>query len=130
MSAATRIAFGVVSGGGRIAGTHSGSPYAEPPDVTAGTVAAHRGLARAYVRSNEVRVGGAAARRRLAAVHVEAGRRGAARIFVGEGHGAPPPPIVVRATAPGLISATLSIPLTTDPAALPEAVASASVGQA
>ena len=122
----------MVAGGGRLLGVHSGSPHVVI-DPTGASVGAHRGLARAYVRSSEVRAGSAAARRALAAVHVEAGLGGAAAIVVdAEGEEgmearAPPPPIVVRAEAAGLPAATLSIPMTTDLAALPLAVATASV---
>jgi len=126
-SAAANVTFSVVSGGGRLLGTHNGSPDAFP-DVLNATVAAHYGLARAYVQSTEVRAFSAAVRRTLAAIHVEAGRGGTAAILDGgEGAGmATPPPIVVQAEVAGLPTARLNIPLTTDLAALPLAVASGS----
>ena len=129
------VTFSVASGGGRVVGTSSGDPR-NAPNVTAPRVAAHAGLARAFVISSEVRVGSAAQRRRLAEIHADAPTaittsgsganvRAATIVLGAAGVVGAPPPIIVRAEAAGVPPAILSIPLTTDEAALPLAVASA-----
>merc|ERR1719174_1964007 len=78
-SASTNITFVIASGGGRILGTHNGSPYVTV-DSTDATCAAHHGLARAFVQSTEVRVGTAAERQLLREVTTDMGRDGTSSV--------------------------------------------------
>ena len=64
-----------------------------------------------------------AERKLLRLVTVDAGRGRTANIVVDDGDGAAPAPIVVKATAPGLAAATLSIPVSADALHFPLAVA-------
>ena len=129
------VTFSVASGAGRILGVHSGTPANSTDGVRAGPYPANYGLLRAFVQSTEVRAGTAADRALLALVTPDAGKDGSATIVgAGAGAGAGGAPaelegIVVRATAPGLQPAQITIPLTTDLSQLPLAVASATAGE-
>ena len=124
--AADLITFVVASGEGRLWATHSGDPAAdtyEPPHGASRR--AYHGLARAIVVSTTDRATPASRRRRLRQITTELGQ-GHSRVTDPDAEPAlgPPAPIVVTASAPGLGTATLSIPVTTDLAELPLAVAS------
>lgn len=131
--AANNITFTVTSGGnGRIWATHNGDPASQ---VHAGSPwhPAYHGLARAFVRSSVDAATPAWHRRLLAQIDADTA---ASNVRV-----VPPPPhnsgsdravhasaaavapIVVQASSPGLSTATLSIPVTTDLSELPLAVA-------
>ena len=114
------IRFSVVSGEGRLWGTHSGNP-ADTAGPLAPSKAAYHGLLRAVVRSSTDRATSDAHRRRLLEIDLDGGHPDAVRAAppaagsraVG---GAPEalPPIVLRAEVKGVGSATLHIPLTAD----------------
>ena len=121
------VTFSVLSGGGRILGTISGSPWNQPIDQpgldqTGPTSPAHYGVLRAFVQSTRVCTGTKRERTRLKLVHLDAGRDGTSQIDDAScAHS--PDDIVVQARATGMPAATLRIPMTYDVASLPMAVA-------
>eukprot|EP01051_Picozoa_sp_SAG22_P005575 SAG22_NODE_335_length_12071_cov_5.268771_9_plen_1174_part_00 len=121
------VTFSVLSGGGRILGTISGSPWNQPLDEpsldqTGSTAPAHYGLLRAFVQSTHRCIGTKAERVRLKQVHLDAGRDGSSQIDDASCNHSPAD-IVVRAQAVGMPATTLHIPMTHDVASLPMAVA-------
>lgn len=129
------ITFSVASGAARILGSISGSPFDQPltnPDIdyTGPTSPSHYGMVRCFVQSTRRCIGTAAERALLASIHLDAGRGGSSQL---DGAGCSESRedwIVLHARADGLTLpvATLRIPLTSDPAALPLAVAEAQGG--
>jgi len=115
----------VISGGGRIRGTHSGTPDAVE-DTGAPLVSAHKGMARAFVQSTEIRTGSVSERELLRKITSDAGAGTSSRILDDASGIAP---IVVQASSVGLAPATISIPVTGDADMLPLAVASASAAR-
>eukprot|EP00051_Salpingoeca_urceolata_P004109 m.62678 g.62678 ORF g.62678 m.62678 type:complete len:996 (-) comp13376_c0_seq3:134-3121(-) len=117
--ASNNVTFTVVSGGGRVAGTHSGNP-ASHVAYGSSTYPAYHGLARAFVRSTEDRATPLWHRHRLAQVHADTPM---AHSTVVTDANAAVDPIVVSATADGLKSDQLSIPVTANLTHLPVFVA-------
>ena len=74
-SANTTVTFTVVSGAGRILGTHNGEP-GPAVDSMGGAYPAHRDMVRAFVQSTEVRGGSAATRTLLYGITTYAGKGG------------------------------------------------------
>jgi hypothetical protein len=140
MLATDTVTFRVVSGPGRVQGTHNGDPHAHARN-DAPSHAAYHGLVRAVVRVTSVAarphaeraalaridVGGPMAAGTLSAMHTGAGTHVQARVSMGGNTSAPAAadaleleelqPIVVEASAPGLPPARISIAVSTDAAA-------------
>lgn len=126
----TSVSFSVASGEGKILGVINGSPWDQPLnepqlDQTGSTYPAHYGVVRAFIQSTHVCSGSDAERATLAAVHVDAGRDGTAKIGFTSCSDAPAD-IVVHAHAEGMPMATLQIPTTNDATLLPLSVAAKS----
>ena len=131
-AASRNITFTVVKGSGRLLAMHSGTPYPAVDSIEP-TIAAHRGVVMAFIRSTEVKLGTAADRALLKTVHMDAGRGGSAAIYTGSHYtdagGADD--IVVQASADGVKEpAFITIPVTSDSTQLPLAVAKRSVAEA
>ena len=103
------VSFEIVSGPGRIVGTNNGDPSSHEPNQVSWHSAFH-GLVRAVVRVTEVNDGPSRHwhRSRLAQIDVEAG---STRVLASSARAAP---IVVRASSPGLLAATVEIPTSSD----------------
>jgi hypothetical protein len=128
-TANSTVTFSIVSGGGRILATHNGSPD-NVTDSTGGTFAASHGLVRAFIQSTEIRTGTAAQRALLKIITVDIGRDGTSSLAgsVGDRGGAGALlPIVVQASAPGLPSVTIEIPLSDSDRLLPLAIAEGTI---
>jgi hypothetical protein len=124
-TANTTVTFTIVSGGGRILATHNGSPD-NVMDSVGGTFAASHGLVRAFVQSTEIHIGTAAQRALLKAITTDIGRNGTSNLVHSLGDGETVGdllPIVVQASAPGLPSVTIDIPLSDSERLLSLAVA-------
>lgn len=134
-AASANITFSVTSGAGTIIGLHSGTP-ASSADGAGGATSgfpAHYGVVMAFIRSTEVRSGTQAERALLRSIHPDARQDcsaegdgcdgGRTARIVGTVDRQWSGVIVVQAVAAGLKPATISIPVTTDPAMLPLAVA-------
>ena len=127
--AATTVTFAVTAGPGAIWGVGNGDPANQEPSHAPWRTSYH-GLARCIVKAALVAAGTPEERALLAAVNVDAGMGpGAAAVFPGDAASAPTS-ITLTASAPGLPTATLSIPLSTDPADSVLEVAARSVGLA
>lgn len=122
------ITFTVVKGNGRLLAMHSGTPYPAVDSIEP-TIPAHRGVVMAFVRSTEVKAGSASERARLKMMHMDAGLGGAATIYTGYDQN-DAADIVVQASADGIKPATITIPVTSDTAQSPLAVAMRSVADA
>jgi len=124
----TTITFSVASGPGRILATISGSPWDQPLDApeldqTGASFPAHYGMLRAFVQTTRVCIGTADERALLKSIHVDAGLNGSSRVDgVGCAHSGSDV-IVVKAEAKGLPVATIRIPVESDLAFSPLAVA-------
>lgn len=123
------ITFSVESGPGTVIGTHNGDPSSSaPPHGT--THPAYHGLARAFVRAA---VDATSPHRELlldTQPHLATPTGRSARVVTKAQAESDPSlvsSIVVRASAPGLPDATLTIPTSTDPNDLPAPVAARSV---
>eukprot|EP00118_Oscarella_pearsei_P001518 m.7665 g.7665 ORF g.7665 m.7665 type:complete len:973 (+) comp19344_c0_seq1:163-3081(+) len=113
-SASHNVTFRVVSGPGRIIGVGNGDPMCHEPNTVPWRSAFH-GLARAIVQVTEHGSGSRSHRKRLAEIDRDGGKR--TRILGVEGWAEPAAEsIVVEATAEGLSSANVTIPVSTDPA--------------
>lgn len=128
------VSFAVASGPGRVAGVHNGDAKCHEPQAAASRSAYH-GLARAVVKVTVDAASASAAELQLLATEVD-GVAGAAvgstgeRVTILRRGAATASSIVVTATAPGLASGSISIPVSTDAAAHSVlAVAAASVRQ-
>jgi hypothetical protein len=126
--AALNVTFAVAAGPGVVVGVGNGDPASLDPNQASWRPAYH-GLARAVVRVTLDAATPDAARARRLAMEVDAGKgpRSSAVMPIG---GTPPTVLTVAASAPGLPTATLDIPLSVDPKDAPLAVAAASVGVA
>jgi len=127
-SCVDNVTFAVTEGPGLVVGCGNGDPANQDPNDALWRPAYH-GLARAVVR---VTLDGAtpdAVRARRAAIELDAGKgpRASAILPVGA---TPPTRLVVTASAPGMATATIVIPLSVAPADAPLAVAAASVALA
>lgn len=115
-SASNNVSFAVLSGPGRILGSHNGDPACHEPNQ-APWHSAYHGLVRAIVGVTMDAVTPPALRRRAAAIELDAP---AHAYWLGAdaagGAAAPPSQLVVQASSPGLPAATIAIPLSTDPA--------------
>jgi hypothetical protein len=126
---AANVTFTVTSGPGIVWGTGSGDPSDHSP-VLAPWKPAYHGLVRAIIRTTLVAAGSAGDRAALAALNVEAGKGPLASAILQGPNGGAPTAITVTASSPGLTSASITIPLSVDPADSVLAVAAASVGAA
>jgi len=123
------ITFTVTAGPAMVWGIGNGDPSSHDPNNAASRPAYH-GLLRAIIKTTLAASGSAADRALMAAVNVEAGGSvSVATIMQGSNAGAPTQ-VTVQASAPGLPTATIVIPLSTDPSASVAAAAAASVGAA
>lgn len=123
------VTFAVESGPGVVWGVGNGDPANQDPNNAASRVAYH-GLVRAIVKTTIDASGSDADRALKAAVNVEAGLApSSSSVWLGPAASAPTS-ITVTASAPGLPTSTLSIPLSVNPADAVRAVAAASVGTA
>ena len=133
VEAMDEVVFAVKSGEGRLWATHSGNPAANMTQNPAhgGTRAAYHGLVRAYIRSSSDHATAPAHRRRLRQIDVDGGIRTtiADPAVVAAASEQELEGIVVTVTLkacegkPGCPMDSLTIPLTTDLAQLPLAVA-------
>lgn len=128
------VTFSIQSGPGLIWGTGSGNPT-DHVNVLLPTRPAYHGLARAIVRNTLVAIGSDADRALMALVNLEAGAGPRSSFIMGacggtSGDCAIPTVIEVAASAPGLPTAVIAIPLSIDPADSVLATAAASVGVA
>ena len=113
MRATDTITFRVVSGPGRVQGTHNGDPHAHVPNNSPWHPAYH-GLTRAVVRVTSIAARSSMERAALARIDVHG------PMAVGEQAELATPatePIVVEASAPGLAPARISIAVSTDASA-------------
>jgi len=111
--AAVNVTFEVLGGPGRVLGVGNGDPFCKEPHQARWRTSYH-GLARAIVKVTVDAATAATARDLIRQVDVETGKSTVqvadpATPFTAE-------PIVVRASAPGLAGATLSIPVSVDAA--------------
>lgn len=112
-SAADSVTFRVVSGGGRVVGTHNGDPTTHENNH-APTHAAYHGLVRCVVMSTVDASSPAWHRARLQQIDVDSDH-GMTRI-VGPHDAFANDDIIVEASAPGLPSARIHVPVSTSPA--------------
>lgn len=122
------ISFSVTAGPGLIVGSGNGDPSDHVPNPTPWRFAYH-GLARAVVRSTLDAATPDMVRARRIAVDLEAGAGVRASRIMPVG-GTPPTSLTVSASAPGLPTASIAIPLSVDQADAVAAVAAANVGVA
>jgi len=102
--ASPNITFEVVSGPGVLLGAHNGDTQSHEPNSVAWRSAYH-GKARAVVRVSSTAGRDAIERKLMQYVDIE----------VAPNLAAPPHPIVIRASTPGLLPTTVSIPTSIDP---------------
>ena len=110
-SASHNVSFRVVSGPGRIIGVGNGNPTCHEPNHASWRSAYH-GLARAIVQVTEDHASPEQHRHRLLQIDTEGGVR--TRIVLPGIHAEAADNIVVEASAPGLGSSTVTIPVTDD----------------
>jgi hypothetical protein len=123
------VTFAVTAGPAIVAGVGNGDPANQEPNRAASRSAYH-GLVRGIVRVNLDASGSAADRALAASINTQAGQGPkSSTIFQGDNSLAPTS-ITVSASAPGLPTATLTIPLSVDPGSSVLAVAASSVGAA
>lgn len=123
------ITFAVTAGPALIAGVGNGDPANQDPNRANWRVAYH-GLARAIVRVTLEASGSPAQRALEAEINKQAGTSPMSSTILQGPSSAAPTSITVSASAPGLPTATIVIPLSVDPADSVLAVATASVAQA
>ena len=116
MLATDTVTFRVVSGPGRVQGTHNGDPHAHAPNNSPWHPAYH-GLVRAVVRVTSVAARSSMERTALARIDVHGPMAAGEQAEPVEQATAATEPIVVEASAPGLAPARISIAVSTDPAA-------------
>jgi hypothetical protein len=122
--ASPAITFEVVSGEGRLWATHSGDPAADVFESPHGaTRAVYHGLARAIVVSSVDRATHPDHRRRMREITTDLEHADALTRVAHPDDETQPAPIVLKASAAGLGSATIQIDVTTDLEQLPLAVA-------
>jgi len=110
-SASHNVSFRVVSGPGRIIGVGNGNPTCHEPNHASWRSAYH-GLARAIVQVTEDHASPEQHRRRLLQIDTEGGVR--THIVLPGMHAGAADNIVVEASAPGLGSSMVTIPVTDD----------------
>ena len=129
---ALNLTFAVVDGPARVVGVGNGDPSDHDPNHTPWRQCYH-GLVRAVVKVTALATGTRASRALVAAVNPDAGKGPwSSTVFLGHGEGdaAPATSFTVTATATGLPTASLVVPLSVDPADSPLRVAAASVRSA
>ena len=121
------VTYMVVSGPGRVLATHNGDSANHEPNLSPWH-SSYGGLTRAIVQTSTDAGTPAWHRRRLLQIDAEANLR--TQIADPDDAQAPVPPagIVIQATSPGLKSCTITIPVSTDPAAGVLASAYSAVG--
>jgi hypothetical protein len=114
-NASDNITFSVVSGAGRVQGVGNGDPGCKEPHHAAWR-SAYNGLARAIVKVTEDASSSPATRALMREIDAESGRSTVA--IADPAHPVAPqqPPIVVRASAPGLSSGTIAVEVSIDAA--------------
>lgn len=127
-SGSLNVTFAISAGPGFFWASHNGDPACQEPSHSA-TKSTYHGLVRAIVRAGVRATGSAADRALEALLNPEAGAGPASAVIV-QGSAPPATSFTVTATAPGLPSASIVVPLSTDPADSVLAVAAASVGSA
>lgn len=118
------VTFEIVSGPGKILTTHNGNPADDSPrDVT--WVQAYHGLARAFVRSSSDAATAHSHRMRMLEIDVDSGAGDSVRIAPEENAAAGD--IVISASASGVASVKLTIPVSTSLEHLPLEVAASAI---
>ena len=112
-TATHNVTFEVLSGPGRVLGVGNGDPMCKEPHQ-ASWRSAYSGLARAVIKVTEDAASSAATRALIRAIDVESGRSTVA--VLDPALPLPDTPITVRASAPGLGSATIAIAVSADAA--------------
>lgn len=107
VASSANVSFTVTDGPGRITAAHNGDNHCHEPN-NASWHSAYVGLVRAFVQVTQHRVGSLADRQLLSAIDLDT-----AHVTVPTS-GPAPTKIVVTATSPGLRSATIEIPVSTD----------------
>ena len=129
-SEAVVVTFAVEAGPARVVGVHNGHPALQA-GAGASAVPVYGGLARGVARVTLSAVGSDAERASAAGVNVDAGRGGdSGSYWLGPAQGPLPVEVIFSASAPGLATVRLSVPLSVADADAPLAVAAASVGSA
>ncbi len=113
--ASDNITFTVLSGKGRILGVGNGDPGCREPHHATWR-SAYNGLARAIVKVTEDASSSPATRALLQEIDVESGRSTVSIADPALPVAPQQPPIVVRASAPGLSSGTIAVEVSTDAA--------------
>ena len=126
--AVVNVTFAVTAGPGLVVGCSNGDPANQDPNQAPWKPAYH-GLVRAIVRATLDAASPPAVRAARLAMELDAGKGPRSSTTLPAG-GAPPAALTVTASAPGLPAASISIPLSVDPADEPLAVAAASVAAA
>ena len=107
-NASHNVSFHVVSGPGRVVGAHNGDPKSHEPTHGTAHHTAYHGLVRgAIMVTSNAALAATAAGQLMAAIDVDGDHRG-------HFEGGTATPIVIEASAPGLASATFSIPTSLD----------------
>lgn len=120
------VNFSIVSGPGRIVGTHNGDPTSHENNHSP-THMAYHGLVRAVVMSTVNQAAPAWERKRLLQIDVDGNKRTRVVAPGSDEDLRAPESIVVQASAAGFSSVTISIPVSADPNDAVLAVASRSV---
>jgi hypothetical protein len=113
MRAIDTVTFRVLSGPGRVQGTHNGDPHARVPNSSPWHPAYH-GLVRAVVRVTSVAARSSAERAALARIDVHGPMSAGEQAEQVEQATSATEPIVVEASAPGLAPARVAIAVSTD----------------
>ena len=116
MRATDTVTFRIVSGPGRVQGTHNGDPHAHVPNNSPWHPAYH-GLARAVVRVTSVAARSSMERAALARIDVHGPMAVGEQAEQVDQATSATDPIVVEASAPGLAPARISIAVSTDASA-------------
>eukprot|EP01043_Picozoa_sp_COSAG02_P047906 COSAG02_NODE_4642_length_5137_cov_4.568877_1_plen_438_part_00 len=125
--AQNNVSFQIITGPGRVVGAHNGNPQCHEPNQVAWHSAYH-GLVRAIVITTEDKSSPPRHRGRMQEIDVDSGAQ--TRIITETSDdAAAATPIVLQATAQGLLSATITIPTSTDPSDSVMQVAAASAGK-
>jgi hypothetical protein len=125
-SSSLNVTFRVVSGPGMITATHNGDPSSHA-DPRGDSHPAYHGLARAFVRTTVDAASSPRARAMMLEMQPQLASGWPVSVVAPGDERFAGDAIVVEATAPGMGSAQLSIPVTADGGKLPRAVAADSV---
>lgn len=127
--AAVNITFAVTAGPGLVWGVGNGDPASQDPNQVAWRPTYH-GVVRGIVRVTVDASGEPTDRALQAAINLDAGAGPRSSSIMQGPSGGAPTSLTVTASAPGLPSATINVPLSVNPADEVLAVAAASVGAA